>query len=76
MGSPPREATLSFSFLSSISLGVNSLRKEFAPMSKFFPLRVDPIMKRLHCPGKQTGSHKSCFPLQNWWKKMEVYPHT
>ena len=27
-------------------------------MSNFFPLRVDPILKGLHCPGKQTESHK------------------
>ena len=31
--------------------------------SKFFSLRVDPIFRGLHCSGKQTGSHKSCFPL-------------
>ena len=25
--------------------------------------REDTILKELHCPGKQTGNHKSCFPL-------------
>ena len=29
---------------------------------KFFPFRVDPILKGLCCPGKQTGCHKSYFP--------------
>ena len=29
--------------------------------SKFFPLRVDPILEELCCPWKQSGSHKSCF---------------
>ena len=23
------------------------------------------IRKGLHCPGEQTGSHNSCFPLKN-----------
>ena len=31
--------------------------------------RVDPILKGLHCLGKQTGSHKSWLPWQKWWKK-------
>ena len=25
---------------------------------------VDPIFGGLRCPGKQTGSHKSCFPFE------------
>ena len=33
-----------------------------SPRSEFFPLRVDPILKGLHYSGKQTGSHKGCFP--------------
>ena len=36
--------------------------KNLLPRSKFFSLRVDLILKALHCPGKQTGSHKSCVP--------------
>ena len=32
-------------YLSPFSVGVNSYRKEFAPRSKFFPARVDPISK-------------------------------
>ena len=31
--------------------------------SRFFPFKVDLILKGLQCLGKQTGSHKSCFPL-------------
>ena len=31
--------------------------------SKFFPLRVDPFLKRLRCQGKHTGNHESCFSL-------------
>ena len=30
----------------------------------------------LHCPGKEIGSHKSCFPWQKWLKNREVYPYT
>ena len=32
--------------------------------SKFFSLNVDIILKRLHCPEKQTGRHENCFPLK------------
>ena len=39
------------------------LKKRFAPGGKLFPLRLDPILKGLHCPEKQTENHKSCFPL-------------
>ena len=42
--------------------------------SKFFALRVDPILGRLS--GKQTGSHENCLPLKTWRKKMAVYPFT
>ena len=42
--------------------------------SKFFPLRVDPVLEKFCHPGKQKGSHKSCSPLQNWQKSMEVFP--
>ena len=44
--------------------------------SKFFPLRVDPILERLHPACKQTGSLKNCLPLKTCRKKMEVYPYT
>ena len=29
--------------------------------SKFFPFRVDPILKGLHCSGKQKGSKNKLF---------------
>ena len=46
--------------------------------SKFFPLRVDPILGRLRPLGncKQTGSLENCLPLKTWRKKMEVYPNS
>ena len=31
--------------------------------SKFFPLRVDPILEGLSLPGKETGYH-NCLPLE------------
>ena len=36
--------------------------KNLLPRSKFFPLRVDPILKGLHCPGKHRKSQK-LFPF-------------
>ena len=33
------------------------------PRSNFFPLRVEPILPGLHCPGKQTRNPKSCPPF-------------
>ena len=38
--------------------------------SKFFPLRVDPILGRLCPPGKQTGSHENCLPLKHDGKRL------
>ena len=29
--------------------------------------RVDPVLKGLHCPGKQIGSEKKLSPFENWW---------
>ena len=37
--------------------------------SKFIPLRVDPNLRRLCLPCKQTGSHKNYLPLKNMVKK-------
>ena len=36
---------------------------------KFVHLRVDPILKGISCPGKQTRNHRICFPLHELWKK-------
>ena len=44
--------------------------------SKFLSLRVEPILKGLLSPWKQTRSHKSCFPLYNYPRKGEVCPFT
>ena len=57
------EATLIFIFASYLIRGLLLKERICSPRSKFFPLRADPILKGLHCPEKQTGSHKNCFPL-------------
>ena len=57
------EATLIFIFASHLISGQLLKKRICSPRSKFFPLREDPILTGLNCPGKQTGSPKSCFPL-------------
>ena len=58
------EATLYFFIYASHLIRGQLLKKRICSFrSKFFPLRVDPILKGLLCPENQTGSHKSCFPL-------------
>ena len=53
MGRLAREATLIFAS----HLISDQLLKEFAPLGViFFPVRIDPFLKGLHCPGKLTGS--------------------
>ena len=42
--------------------------RKFSSRRKFLHLREDPILKGFNCPGEKTGNHKSCFPLQKWWK--------
>ena len=42
--------------------------------SKFFPLRVGPIPEGFPCPGKQTRSHRSCFPSKEE-NMVVIYPH-
>ena len=58
-----RESNGDISFLPTRSIGVSSEGEEFAPSG------VDPILKGLYHPRKQTGSHKINSPLQNGWKK-------
>ena len=53
----------SFIFASHLIRGHLLKRTVCSSRSKFFPLRVDPILKGLHCPEKETGSHKSCIPF-------------
>ena len=36
--------------------------------SKFFPLRVTPILEGLHLPRKHIGTHKNCSPLKSGLK--------
>ena len=66
MGTLSGEATLFlfifvYPFIRVKSQGTNKC----FPTRKFFLLRVDPILKELHCPGKQTGSHKKLPPFEN-----------
>ena len=57
-------------------LGSSHKKRICSHQSKFFPLRVDPILGRLCPPVKQRGSHKNCLPLKTWREKMEVHPYT
>ena len=45
-------------------------------MSKFFHLRVDPILSELRILGKRTGNHTICLPLSEWRKNggLPLYP--
>ena len=40
------------------SIKVDGYTVRVVDQSKLFPLRVDPILGRLHCTGKETESHK------------------
>ena len=51
-----------FSF-ASLQRGVNSWRKDI------LSFKCRPILKGLSCPGRQTRSLRSYFPLLTWWKK-------
>ena len=70
MGTLSGEATLSF-FSVAFPANCGQLLKEriCSHWSKFFPLRVDSILGRLHLPGKQTGSLANCLPLKNMAEK-------
>ena len=67
--SGPHGPLVIFLFASHLIRGQLFKKKNLAIQEQFFPLKGNPILKGLHCPGKQTGSHKSCFPLQK--KKLE-----
>ena len=43
--------------------------------SKFFHLRVDPILGRFPSLEKQIGSHYNCLYLKTWRRKIEVYQY-
>ena len=58
-------ATLQSSILPAFLSGSTLKERICSCRSKFFPLRVDPILEGLPLPGKQTGSHKSCNPFKN-----------
>ena len=58
------QATLPFYFSSLVNGGQFSKERICYSGSKFFPFRVDFCLDGLHCPGKQTGSRKSCVPSE------------
>ena len=67
----------SLSFLPPTTSRGQLLKKRIcSSRSKFFPLREDPILRRLRPPGKQTGSHDNCLPLKTLLYKKWVYPYT
>ena len=59
------EGTLSYFCLPSLKKGVNTYMEKMH--SKFFPLRVDPLLERFCSPGKQTRSreYKKNFMLNS-----------
>ena len=56
------EVTLSV-YASLFKMGLLLKERICSLWSKFFPLRVKPILRGLSQLRKQTGSHESCFPL-------------
>ena len=60
---PFRGSNSIFIFVSHLLRGQFLKKRIYSLQSKFFLLRIDLILKGLHCPGKQKLSHKSCFPL-------------
>ena len=63
----------SFIFASHLIRGQLLKERICFPRSKFFPVRVDLILKGLHCPGKGTGSHRSCFPCKNDYDRLMLF---
>ena len=57
-------ATAIFVFASLLKWGQLIKERICSSRSKFLSFRVDPILEGVNCPGKQTGSHRSCFPLK------------
>ena len=63
-----------FLFFASHLIRGQLLKKRIcSPRSKFFPLRVGPVLEGLDCQGKRTGNHESCSPLD---RKTSRYTHT
>ena len=58
-----REATLPFSFFLPFLKGFTLKRKNLLLRSKFFLLKVDPLLKGLRHAGKETECHKSFSPV-------------
>ena len=72
MSIPSDEASPPFSYLPPFSIGVNFQRKKFAPLLKFFPLKVHPFLSRtaqtpdtgivflIDCPSVRHGVIEKC----------------
>ena len=65
-----------FIFASHLNGGQLLKKRICSPRSKFFSLRVDPVLKGLHCPVKQIGSKKNCLPLKTGGHYMLVFLYT
>ena len=65
MGTLSGESNSFFIFVSHLSRGQLLKKRVCSRRSKFFPLRVDDIMKGLHWSGKQTGRYRSYFPCKH-----------
>ena len=63
-----------FSLASLLSRGSTFKDKNLLLRSKFFPLKVDPILEELCSSHKQTGSRKSYFPLKTTVEKYRGVP--
>ena len=53
-------------------LGSTLKEKNLLPLEQILSFESRPYFERvepLNCSGKQTGNHKSCFPLRKQWKK-------
>ena len=57
------ETTLIFVFASHLLKGQLLKKKNCSARSKFLPIREDPTLKGLYCPGEQIISPRSCFSM-------------
>ena len=65
------EETVNFIFASFFHMGLLINERICSCRSKFFPLQVDFPLEGVCYPGKETGSHESCFPLYKWQENKE-----
>ena len=67
--------SVTFSFASLLNRGQLSKERICSSKSKFYRLRVDPILELLHHPEKQKGSLES-LKVCKWKQNMTLYPCT